>query len=70
MIFNSELILVSISLMQVQWVQALLDWLLLGQTPSAVEIVGLIVALGGAIFMAIGDDYIIAPLSRDSEQKL
>lgn len=43
-------------------IQALLDWGFLGQTPSLFEVLGLIVAVVGAIIMAIGDDYFIKPL--------
>jgi drug/metabolite transporter (DMT)-like permease len=43
-------------------IQALLDWGFLGQQPSLFETLGLIVAIIGAIVMAIGDDYIIKPI--------
>ena len=44
----------------------MLDWGFLGQQPSLFEALGLIVAIIGAIVMAIGDDYIIKPLFYSS----
>ncbi|CAI2368849.1 unnamed protein product [Moneuplotes crassus] len=49
-------------------IQALLDWGFLGQVPSMNETLGLIIAVAGAIVMAVGDNYIIKPLFYRSSQ--
>ena len=43
-------------------IQTFLDWGFLGQVPSLLEGLGLIIAVLGAIIMAIGDDYVLKPL--------
>lgn len=43
-------------------IQAFLDWGFLAQIPNTLEILGLVVAVLGAILMSIADDYIMKPL--------
>ena len=49
-------------------IQALLDWGFLSQIPTLFETLGLVIAIVGAILMAIGDDYIIKPMFYSTEQ--
>lgn len=43
-------------------IQAFLDWGILAQVPSTFEGIGLVIAIAGAVIMAIGDDYIVKPI--------
>jgi hypothetical protein len=48
-----------------------LDWGILAQVPSTFEGVGLVIAIAGAVIMAIGDDYIVKPIFyQESRGKL
>lgn len=48
-------------------IQALLDWGFLGQAPTLLPSLGLIIGVLGAIVMSIGDDFVIKPLFYPEE---